>query len=33
MADTRILKSKIEDYVREWLKQKFGQPFRVCSND
>ena len=27
MADTRILKSKIEDYVRDWLKVKFGQPF------
>jgi hypothetical protein len=29
MADTRILKSKVEDYVREWLKQKFGQPFQA----
>jgi hypothetical protein len=27
MADTRILKSKIEDYVRSWLKERFGQPF------
>lgn len=27
MADTRILKTKVEDNVRTWLKEKFGQPF------
>jgi hypothetical protein len=27
MADTRILKSKIEECVRNWLEVKFGQPF------
>jgi hypothetical protein len=27
MADTRLLKSKIEPFVRDWLAQKFGQPF------
>lgn len=29
MADTRILESKIEDFVRSWLAEKFGQPFRL----
>ncbi len=28
MADTRYLKTKVEDYVRDWLKVKFGQPFQ-----
>jgi hypothetical protein len=28
MADTRILKTKIEDCVRTWLKAKFNQDFR-----
>ena len=27
MADTRLLKSKIEPYVRTWLAEKFGKPF------
>ncbi len=27
MADTTLLKSKIEPYVRDWLADKFGQPF------
>ncbi len=28
MADTRFLKTKIEPYVRDWLANKFGKPFR-----
>src|SRR5207245_2680522 len=28
MADTTYLKSKVEEYVRAWLAQKFGKPFR-----
>ena len=28
MADTTVLKSEVEDYVRAWLQQKFGKPFR-----
>ncbi len=28
MADTRVLKSRVEDYVRDWLQQKFGRQFR-----
>ncbi len=28
MADTRVLKSKVEDYVRNWLQQKFERQFR-----
>jgi len=28
MADTRFLKSKVEEYVRGWLEQRFGKPFR-----
>jgi hypothetical protein len=28
MADTRFLKSKIEDHIRTWLAEKFGQPFK-----
>jgi len=28
MADTRVLKSRVEDYVRNWLQQKFGKQFR-----
>jgi hypothetical protein len=28
MADTRFLKSKVEPYVRDWLAQRFGRPFR-----
>ena len=28
MADTRVLKSKVEDYVRTWLQERFGKQFR-----
>lgn len=28
MANTTVLKSKVEDYVRNWLQQKFGRQFR-----
>jgi hypothetical protein len=28
MADTRLLKTKVEPHVRSWLTTKFGQPFR-----
>jgi hypothetical protein len=28
MADTRYLKSIVEDHIRAWLKDKFGQPFK-----
>jgi len=28
MADTRLLKSKIEPYVRSWLAERFSQSFR-----
>lgn len=28
MANTRFLKTKIEPYVRDWLTNKFGKPFR-----
>ena len=28
MTDTRLLKSGVEDYVRNWLQQKFGKQFR-----
>lgn len=27
MADTRVLRSRVEDFVREWLEARFGQPF------
>jgi hypothetical protein len=27
MADTRFLKTEVEPHVREWLAEKFGQPF------
>lgn len=27
MADTNYLKGTVEGYVRDWLKEKFGQPF------
>lgn len=27
MADTRFLKEKVEPFVRQWLANKFGQPF------
>jgi len=30
MADTRYLKSIVEDHVRGWLKDKFGQPFSLA---
>lgn len=29
MADTTLLKSKIEPHVRSWLASKFGKPFRA----
>ena len=29
MADTTRLKSKIEPFVRAWLAEKFGRPFRT----
>ena len=28
MADTRYLKSIVEDHVRTWLAEEFGQPFK-----
>lgn len=28
MADTRYLKSIVEDHVRAWLKERFSQPFK-----
>jgi hypothetical protein len=28
MADTRYLKSIVEDHVRTWLKDQFGQSFK-----
>jgi hypothetical protein len=28
MADTRYLKSIVENHVRAWLQDKFGQPFK-----
>jgi hypothetical protein len=28
MADTRYLKSIVEDHVRTWLAKEFGQPFK-----
>ena len=28
MANTNFLKEKVEPYVREWLVQKFGKPFK-----
>ncbi len=27
MANTAILKTKVEPYVRDWLASKFGKPF------
>ncbi len=27
MANTQILKSKVESFVRDWLEARFGQPF------
>lgn len=30
MADTRYLKSIVEDHVRAWLRDKYGQPFSLA---
>lgn len=32
MANTTLLKTKVEPYVRTWLAAKLGQPFRIANS-